>query len=1385
MPSNNEERNETENAVNGIKSGATTAGSLIKRLIATRFKIVLVAIIIVVMVIVLLAGSLYYIKDKLSKPDDNDPKNAVSAVKKFMSDTEIDENGNIVLGKSAQEFWDEMVKNNNNILRYLSSPKDVAKLMNAQMATEYLYTGEPSDKNKSEEKYKEESEKKYKDAVKKLGKGVDVNSKEVQGIVRLKRSLSNGKTIYMQYVSPKELQDKINKYKKSGSKADRDEALRYFTLEKTITTTSSSTGTGGLSQAEQDEIQKKIVEFLKSEGFADNQEGYTIEERAKTAMDAWSALKGANFSDEAAAGVLGNMYGESSFNPKNYGDVSLTNTIIGKSADAVNAFWETRNNESKESFRNNGFGLGLCAWMVDGANGNKNELYEYIKEKNNGRLEDARLQIKFLVEQLLPGGISAGLDTQTIRGYTKESWKNATSAKEAARAFGYWFENFGDLADAFAKRERTAEKMYDILKGKGVVTNIDVSTSSSSTTSSSNTTTNSSNNNATTNKSNTSNSTAASSATSHWPTQATYISSDFGLRIHPVTGEWTGHEGIDIAGKSGDNIEAAEAGTVIKSGYLGNAGNCVVLDHGNGVVTWYMHMLSDPPVKVGDVVSKGQVIGQMGSTGRSTGPHLHFEIDIDGTPVSPWDYKYDNGQGNGTSGIGSTVQGASSSTQATQTTSSYVAKVATFSETTYGFETNDSRQKDNNPAPSYNMTMQNVDYRNYVSGYTMPFNYLWAMLLIGEDKDFVFDLADLVFNSKFEITIKDNEKTTTDVVTNRYKYKTRAVAQNIVYAVDYKLPKEVDVNPEQVSERAEDTSSQQYEGQTKQTTYVYVGTNHIGGYDDKDNSEEHVEIDPPSGIYYTKNTTINTTNTLDISLTLADAWCARYEEKVRYSHADKHQVGFSENILKDTEETKETHNGDIKGIAEGKKAQVKSDYESSYPPRKADVSVEKTTTYLYKSTINRSTTTENYLETSQYTKTPGKVEEKTDKDHAPNFVTVFQGNYNARSNIMSATSWLFKILGNNDDTKDMIDLTKYLLYKATGTSFGVTEFDFNVFNMTPVTGSMGGILSITSTTFTKEEFVSKVQSYSPALNNASGTARFRDNAGVIYDVCKKNNINPVLCAAQAWAEQGWDDPSTSPFNYWGIAVYNGQNFGNAYQGMEKAVQDYCDNINARLKGENGALEWSKRCSQYNKKFSGSISTIYDVLSNWACADDANSNYEHQATHASNYVDMVMECANNIFGAGALTAYGSSSTVVEFAKQFEGKNATEFGLFNYRSQCGADNIWYADHWCAMFVSFCFDSCKMIPNPLPISYAACEPGWDAMPGLVSYKESYTPKSGDIIFFYHGHTGIVDRCDGSKVYTVEGNTGSYNFLASYVQCKEYSINDADIKGYARTGT
>jgi murein DD-endopeptidase MepM/ murein hydrolase activator NlpD len=122
-----------------------------------------------------------------------------------------------------------------------------------------------------------------------------------------------------------------------------------------------------------------------------------------------------------------------------------------------------------------------------------------------------------------------------------------------------------------------------------------------------------------------------------FPTMTRFVTSPFGYRTDPINGLPSFHSGIDFGAAFGDDVFATADGTVASVGSDASHGNNIIINHGQGIKTWYMH-LSKTLVSAGDTVTKGQRIGLVGSTGRSTGPHLHYELIKNGKSIDPKPY---------------------------------------------------------------------------------------------------------------------------------------------------------------------------------------------------------------------------------------------------------------------------------------------------------------------------------------------------------------------------------------------------------------------------------------------------------------------------------------------------------------------------------------------------------------------------------------------------------------------------------------------------------------------------------------------------------------------------------------------------------------------------
>ncbi len=856
-----------------------------------------------------------------------------------------------------------------------------------------------------------------------------------------------------------------------------------------------------------------------------------------------------------------------------------------------------------------------------------------------------------------------------------------------------------------------------------------------------------------------------------WPVdpEIVYITSPFGYRSAPAYGATSYHEGIDIGAAGGKNIYACEKGTVKLAGFDAAIGNYVTIDHGNGYVSKYFHMLTTPNVKAGDEIEKGQAIGLVGSTGVSTGNHLHFQIEFNGVAIDPMTFKYNNGQGSGTGGFGdyeegeeeneedeesdknsaennesgtegsgidtsklhfvgdswiqglsgkgiadttyfdgiqgatandflnddgniininnysdasaivlnlglnnpdsatsmqtlidklkeqypnkkiyvvevahvastysgyisaselnnkidtyngtirnycngkenveflevaSNIEGSdgwlkysdstgyhltdegykiwydsiisaiggdsgSSTSTSTRKTHGYYAVIGTWTQVDGSFTWTDDNweqatedmgidvvadgeaEKGTNEEVSVvngtitstksSISITKVNYEEYVQNLTMPFDLLWSLLVIGEDKSFVFDMADLAYNSTIEITIFDNITINTNIDNWTYGYQEKVEVEGTVTATGGNTTSEVKVEkhehegePDPImgggeqtentdgenteeNNNAEETDGTQTGSLSLEPSAVEVVSNKkiaattiedlldqepptqeevddiING-DNNDNTEneqeegennnkEESEVEHTDdtvddvAYYYIQNEVVTTTNTVTIALTRADVWMMDYRQE--YTLAVETSNNNNGTLKPEDQEYKflEKKQGpnedytceEIESAKEEVKKKWSEDRRENGIGQGADMSaIARVTqdidlTYYYRY-VGQTDNVTNNIKVRKYIKGTPIITEKVDEHTAPNFVTLFNESdrMGTRSNIRSAASWLFEIMEHKESTSGTIlDLIKYLLYKATDTDYGVTDFDFSIFleaNFSDVSGIVG------------------------------------------------------------------------------------------------------------------------------------------------------------------------------------------------------------------------------------------------------------------------------------------------------------------------------------------
>lgn len=350
----------------------------------------------------------------------------------------------------------------------------------------------------------------------------------------------------------------------------------------------------------------------------------------------------------------------------------------------------------------------------------------------------------------------------------------------------------------------------------------------------------------------------------------------------------------------------------------------------------------------------------------------------------------------------------------------------------------------------YNISSKTINYKNTIEKYSMPFQYLWALLVISDDKDFVLELADLVNDSEIIISIYDNISTTV----NKSEYN---------YNKEIRMGTYAEVVPEQNYEVSGYPSKRYWVGEDSENYNPSYPADYIT--DEKIYNVECIST-------YENNTPI-------VSVSKANVWIGEYSKEYTYKKAEELKQENNNKQLEDTE-YKEVENSSKNSYQdesllnnqhalslkeecrafiqdklnkmkteENKKTLMINGAEINIDDIKVSVNVSYVQCNSYSHEINRTQSDTTLTSSQQYvegnTVNNIKIEKNSEQ---PNFVTILSSKEHreAKRNILENSSWLFELLETNPDTVSMVDLTKYLLYKLTGNSYGVTDYDFSEYD---------------------------------------------------------------------------------------------------------------------------------------------------------------------------------------------------------------------------------------------------------------------------------------------------------------------------------------------------
>lgn len=402
-----------------------------------------------------------------------------------------------------------------------------------------------------------------------------------------------------------------------------------------------------------------------------------------------------------------------------------------------------------------------------------------------------------------------------------------------------------------------------------------------------------------------------------------------------------------------------------------------------------------------------------------------------------------------------------------------------------------------------------MNFRTILEKVTMPYEYLLFFLIDSDQKKFVEDLADVVIeDTEIIVAVQDNITTT-----------------------------EVNTTVQQCKKITSDSGNQ-------------AGQFAEGWHNVPDNEDEFTESCSTS-----------------VSVTYADTWFMKYSKGTTYSskslNVDRgEKVDLIKNVKGNVTETRTRtdvgwNNNDDGGVV------IHSD-SGSYSVQNNGT----TSNYNYTYEIReRKETITHTISNSYNTSEEAVVSGDTSK-----FVKLFK-KYKMGNAI--AEEWLFDIIEDNERTANLSDLTRYMVFKATEIDYGVTDFDFSEFDLSAFekVGSSSGQIPLHTPILTKEQFIQALNDFSAsgALGLKSAFDRnFLPYAAEIYDVSVQSNVNPELVIVTALTEQGFR-AGGGAYNYWGIAVYNGSNYGSSFSSLADGIRGFASVVNSYEQGEHAAV----------------------------------------------------------------------------------------------------------------------------------------------------------------------------------------------------------------------
>lgn len=963
------------------------------------------AFIVAVFLLILLASALYYVTVDDGTYSEGDWGNTPYAASQYVNGVSINDNGTFKTDMTAQELWDQMLQNKSRVDEYLSTPAELARLMKAELLTQYPDTRSNPDEEIDWNKIKEDPD-------------------AMQGIIKFKRADTDGNKNTMSYVDPETFQGYIDTYNKTGSEEAKQNALTHFTLKKA----SSGTTTGGTGAiAAGDGIMTDVSQLIIDAASPDRTPWpganwcarwvRQVYENAgvgacRHATDYEAAKHHIISTDKSAIPIGAAVYGTGS----NSGGAGHVGIYIGggKVVDSVGSGIKTWNTIEEWTAWQKDVLDGQQGWLgwgwqdnnkirgtTEDPNLKENSTTDKKDDKEDNKKEDKEAEEKKATVAQVDGDGYTELYTSSA-GIT---YKHFKQSKGSYAGNPYW--------DGTVSSDGCGPSSVAIL-ASGVL-------------------------------------------------NSEYTPGDIAAQMNATYGI-TSYETLkgemDSLGMASEVIQSPSAEVIQDN--LRNGKVMLVSVNSNTIFTSISHIMA-----IVDINEQGQV----------------YICNPGSSSLQGW---YDIGEiMKGCQYVVVTDAGAAGVAKS-KNTNNYVAVVATWSQKDTSIESNDPNVG-NNAYTEYSMTTTSVNYEEMVAPYTMPFDMLWALLVVGEDKNFAFELADLIYDSEIEITVHDNLTVNTDIDEWHYTQRTKAEVSGMITA------------------------------RTNQ--------NAVSGHITEHSYDPHSE-DP----YTTTKTVITQTNTLNVVLTKADVWIVKYNNEYTYVAAS--ETTTTNTVTKGNEEYPDmpSYTGDsyscdhITTLRQNLLDELLPETEEgeAEEPQSPVRFTENINVNYYTKYINIYDNVTNKTRTQKYVQGVPEFEEKIEpKSEEPNFVTIFnkQEYRKNKINIKDAAECLFEIIETNDSIKDMLDLIKYLLYKATGNVFdGIEYFDFSIFYPGGLSTVGEGDYIVHIDKSSPDIVITDVETLKRAFAGYTGGGKLVEHAQEYLDLQEEYRVNAVFAAAVSISE---------------------------------------------------------------------------------------------------------------------------------------------------------------------------------------------------------------------------------------------------------------------------